>query len=204
MGSKLRSLAAVTAIGCGGACGQIAGLADYSTGESSLDSSLTATVPAEASGDDASQGVSDAGPPENDGGPMGDPGFDAGEGEDATEPDSGDAGQPSDAGNTNQIPDGYACGPDTCGGCCNATGDCVGGQSVATCGVAGQKCDNCTEAGACSQGSCATPPPDAGPPPMCVVASCSTKNCAGFPIQGACCKSDQTCGCQWTVFAPCL
>lgn len=203
MGSKVRLLAAVTAIACGGACGQIAGLADYSTGASSLDSSITATLPPEASADDAGEGAGDAGPPGNDTGTVGDPGFEAGEGEDAADPDAGDAG-PLDAGDPNQVPDGYACGPDTCGGCCNVAGDCVGGQSVATCGVAGQRCDDCTEAGACSQGSCAAPPPDAGPPPMCVVTSCSTKNCAGFPIQGACCKSDQTCGCQWTVFAPCL
>jgi hypothetical protein len=204
MGSKVRALAAVTAIVCGGACSQIAGLAEYSTGESSPDSSSFTRIPTAASAEDASERPGNDGPPEPAPGAIGDPGSVPGEEQDADDADQGDAGQPIDAGDPSQIPDGYACGPDTCGGCCNATGDCVGGQSVATCGVGGQNCKDCTASGACSQGSCATPSPDAGPPPMCVVASCSTRNCAGFPIQGACCKSDQTCGCQWTIFAPCL
>ncbi len=204
MGSKVRSLAAVTAIVCGGACAQFAGLGDYSTGESSPDSGSSTKNRTGASTEDAGETAADDSPPEPDPGALGDPGSVPEEGEDADDPDGGDAGQPIDAGDPSQIPDGYACGPGTCGGCCSATDDCVGGQSVATCGVGGQECKDCTAAGACSQGSCVTPPPDAGPPPMCVVASCSTRNCAGFPIQGACCKLDQTCGCQWTIFAPCL
>jgi hypothetical protein len=204
MGSKVRSLAAVTAIVCGGACARIAGLAEYSAGALSPDSDSSANSGTEPSAEEAGESAGEDGPSEHDAGAMGVPGPVPGEGEDADDLDGGDAGPPIDAGDPSQIPDGYACGPGTCGGCCSATGDCVGGQSVATCGVAGQKCKDCTDPGACSQGSCATPAPDAGPPPMCVVASCSTRNCAGFPIQGVCCKSDQTCGCQWTIFAPCL
>jgi hypothetical protein len=108
-------------------------------------------------------------------------------------------GEPSDA---SLVPDGYVCGPGSCGGCCSTTGDCLGGYSVATCGVSGQGCKDCTSSGACSQGSCTTPAPDAAPP-MCEAASCSGSHCASTPIQSACCKSDHTCGCQWTVFAPC-
>ena len=205
------STLSLTVLGAG-ACAQIAGLPDYSTGGLPAQGGATPLVQTEASADEASEatgeGATGEGQGEGDAGPAEDlhpaSGDDEG-GSDASEPTDG--GQPTDGSvpsDANLVPDGYTCGPGTCGGCCSTKGDCVGGQSVATCGVGGQKCQDCTSSGACSEGTCTTPPPDAGPPPMCVVASCSTGNCAGFPIQGACCKSDQTCGCQWTVFAPCL
>jgi hypothetical protein len=194
----------LTVVGAG-ACAQIEGLPDYSAGElPEPDSStpLARTETSDAAGEVALGEASDDGQVEGDAGPMGDPrpvsGDCGGDGDDAGKATEG--GKPSDA---SLVPDGYVCGPGTCGGCCNTTGDCVGGQSVTTCGLGG-RCKDCTSSGACSQGECTTPPLDAAPPPMCVLASCSNSNCAGFPIQGACCKSDQTCGCQWTVFAPCL
>jgi hypothetical protein len=198
MGWKVRWLAAIIAIVGEGACAQIAGLPDYSAGQSlpGFDSDAP-VIRADASADKTSDEVDNESPREQDAGTTGNS-------DDAAAGDTGqpiDAGQPSDP---SGMPDGYACGPGTCGGCCSTAGDCVGGQSVATCGVSGQKCKDCTSSGACVQGECANPPPEAGPPPMCVVASCSPSHCAGFPIQGPCCKSDQTCGCQWTVFAPCL
>jgi hypothetical protein len=120
---------------------------------------------------------------------------------DATAKDAGrdDSARGSDAAT---VPDAYVCGVTSCGGCC-ANGSCVGGQSVPTCGVGGVACKDCASMGACRSGSCAAPPVDAGPPPMCVVSQC-TNTCAVAPIQGVCCKSDQTCGCQFTIFAPCL
>jgi len=198
-----RSLAAVGVVLCIGACAQISGLGGYSS---------AGALP-ESDGSIATNGMEagpvDPGDEPRDGGP-GDGGAGlTGDGQPApAEVDAGggdardiDASGPSDA---SLVPDGYLCEPGTCGGCCSATGDCVGGQSVATCGIGGGTCNDCSRSGACVEGSCVTPPVDAGPPAACVATSCSTANCAGFPIQGACCKQDQTCGCQWTIFAPCL
>jgi hypothetical protein len=200
--ASIRSLTALaTAFAVVGevGCAQLAGLPGYSVGESTTDPESSAPViPIDATVDATSDDVGDEAPSEPDAEGTGEEVEDA---EGSATDASSDAG-PADG--SNGAPDGYACGRDTCGGCCSTTGNCVGGQSVGTCGVGGQACKDCTTSGACTQGTCKTPPHDAGPPPMCVVASCSTSLCAGFPIQGPCCKSDQTCGCQWTVFAPCL
>jgi hypothetical protein len=206
---KICSFGAVVLTVIVGACAQFAGLQDYTSGDPTQPDSSVSPAKLEPSAYEASD--------ERGEGALDDAG---GQGEGSTpgpdlEPDDGAAdaaetsvpGEPSDAGkptDASLVPDGYACGADTCGGCCNAAGDCVGGQSVATCGSGGPKCKDCTSAGACSQGECTTPLPDAGPPPICMFGSCSNSNCAFFPIQGACCKLDQTCGCQWTAFAPCL
>ncbi len=193
-----RSLAALLAVVGEVACAQVAGLPDYSVGASTTGpESSTPVVQDDTSVDATTDNVDNEAPSEPDAEEIGS----VDDAEASASDASGDAG-PSDG--SNAAPDGYACGPDTCGGCCSSTGDCVGGQSVGTCGVGGQACKDCTTSGACVEGACATPPPDAGRPPMCVMASCSPSLCAGFPIQGPCCKSDQTCGCQWSVFAPCL
>jgi hypothetical protein len=201
---RIRSFAAVVLTATGTACAQLAGLSDYASSDPTLRDSSVSPVQLKLSTDEASDEPGKS--------TLGD---DSGQGDGSTDdlqlgPGGGaadaaelprDAGEPSDA---SSVPDGYLCGAGTCGGCCNMAGDCVGGQSVATCGVGGPKCKDCTSSGACSQGSCTTRSPEAGPSPMCVFGSCSNSNCAFFPIQGACCKSDQTCGCQWTAFAPCL
>jgi hypothetical protein len=204
--------ALVLTVICPGACAQLSGLHDYTSGDPTQPDGSLSTIPLEPRTADAgaAPGELTLGEAGDDGGQRGGPSGDphptladgapsAVEPSDAERPDDG--GKPSDA---NLVPDGYACGTGTCGGCCSAQGDCVGGQSIATCGADGTKCKDCTSVGACSRGSCATPPPDAGPPPMCVFGSCSNSHCAFFPIQGACCKLDQTCGCQWTAFAPCM
>lgn len=210
MGLKVRSLPAVIAIVSGGACAQLTGLPDFSAGVGVSPPDSDSSVPVvrlEAGADRASDRVGGEELREHDVSAMEDAPSALVEAESADGGGDGEAGPPIDAGepgDTSLIPDGYACGPSTCGGCCASTGDCVGGQSVATCGVGGLMCKDCASSGACSQGECATPAPEAGPPPMCVLASCSLSHCAGYPFQGACCKLDQTCGCQWTVFAPCL
>jgi hypothetical protein len=221
---RLPTLAAICLAAVGAAaCAQIAGLPDFSPGgESALDGS---PKPDPSNGDDQTTGSDEPSTTDDQGPgdlvPVGDvDGSDADSGEandadgsegnaEATTPDAGspdavavvDAGAPSDA---SGIPDGYVCGPETCGGCCNSSGNCAGGQSVNTCGTGGANCKDCTSSGACSAGACSTPVKDAAPPPMCDPTSCaSTNHCAGFPIQGSCCKLDDTCGCQWTAFAPC-
>ena len=211
MGLKVRSLPAVLAIVSGGACAQLTGLPDFSAGVGVPSPDSDSSVPVvriEAGADGTRDRVGGEGPREYDVGAMEEASSVLGEAESADGGGDGDAGPPIDAGepgDASQIPDGYACAPSTCGGCCASTGDCVGGQSVATCGVGGQKCQDCTSSGACSQGSCATRAPEAGPPPMCVPATClAASHCAGYPFQGGCCKPDQTCGCQWSAFAPCL
>ena len=85
-----------------------------------------------------------------------------------------------------------------CSGCCDTSGTCHGGRSTTTCGTGGIACRDCSGAGeVCSaNGTCtAPPPPDAGPPPMCVVSKC-TNSCPALPLlEAPCCKLDQTCGC---------
>jgi hypothetical protein len=118
--------------------------------------------------------------------------------DDAGEPGANDTGAPADA---EMIPDVAidappACGPMTCGGCCQG-GMCHGGSSITTCGKGGSACSDCTSEGACSgNGTCTAPVPDAGTktcnPSQCVVVC--------IPVyQGACCKSDGTCGCQVVI-----
>jgi hypothetical protein len=86
------------------------------------------------------------------------------------------------------------CDTTTCAGCCE-NGMCVGGQSVATCGMGGGACKDCTNSGgACTSGACATKAADAGAPKTCTASKCPL--C--IPVyQSSCCKtSDQTCGCK--------
>ena len=191
-------VAAIFAVGVS-ACAAISGLGDYAEGELSGDASVQSRK-GDAAGSDVTT------PPPD---PTSDPGDDVavppGD-DDSSIPiiDTSDAGIP-DAAYTDvtSVPDGYACGVGTCGGCCTAAGDCVGGQSVTTCGVGGNLCKDCSSQGACgSSGSCKTPVVDSGPPPKCSASTC-TNTCSGTPIQNKCCKGDNTCGCQWTPFAPC-
>ena len=66
------------------------------------------------------------------------------------------------------------CGPDTCAGCCSATGECLAGASdAAACGENGAACAACGPAKACSAGKC-------------VAATCDA-TCNG------CCKPDGSC-----------
>jgi hypothetical protein len=230
---RLSTLAAICLMAAGGAaCAQIAGLPDFSSG-SALDGSSKPDPPSgddQTTGGDEPSTTDDQGSGDLvtvgdiDGGDVDSGDMDSGDGDagaandgdasqghaeaaapDAASPDASavvDAGAPSDA---SEVPDGYVCGPGTCSGCCTSTGGCAGGQSVNTCGVGGASCKDCKSSGACSAGACSTPVKDAAPPPMCVVSVCQTTNpCAGAPFQGVCCKSDETCGCQWTAFAPCL
>jgi hypothetical protein len=122
-------------------------------------------------------------------------------GDDAIVPVGDDAGDhaPDDAAD---LPDveadaAPACGAMTCGGCC-LDGTCHGGASVDTCGRGGVTCHDCTSEGACSAaGACATPVVDAGATKTCNPSQCPL-SC--IPVyQGACCKSDQTCGCQVVI-----
>ena|SRR5882672_3408606 len=91
------------------------------------------------------------------------------------------------------------CGPSTCGGCCDANGACVGGQSTGTCGTGGAVCRDCASVGqSCNAGSCSAQASDAGP--MCTAQNLG--RCAAYPLcipayQFQCCKtSDGTCGCK--------
>ena len=80
-----------------------------------------------------------------------------------------------------------------CGGCCDQSAVCHGGQSLATCGSGGQACQDCSTSNkVCSSaGACVASVPDAGPKP-CSVGNCTNK----CPLlEAPCCKQDQTCGC---------
>jgi hypothetical protein len=217
MPPKARMLAALAvAICCVVACAQVAGLPGYSSGEEAVaDGSVPTKRPTTGSdatsgsvtypspdattyvGDDGDDGSLDLNPypGSDDAGDDGEAGIaDAHAGEDATSTPPNDAGM---------APDVYVCGPGTCGGCCD-NGTCVGGLSVGSCGSGGAKCKDCTSTGACSSaGACTTPVPDAAPPPQCTASACASR-CALAPIQGGCCKLDNTCGCQFTIFDPCM
>ena len=90
------------------------------------------------------------------------------------------------------------CTSTSCGGCCTAAGDCVGGQSATTCGTAGGACEDCTAKGqSCNGGACSSAPHDAG---VCTMLSCTTITNLCIPVwQQPCCKSDGTCGCYVTI-----
>jgi hypothetical protein len=78
--------------------------------------------------------------------------------------------------------------PSNCGGCCDAHGNCFGGQSATACGSGGTGCVNCSAGEVCTNGSC-QPDFDGGP---CVASICP----ACIPnLQPGCCRADQTCGC---------
>lgn len=120
--------------------------------------------------------------------------------------DSGDAAQATDAQEAGPVdtgsPESGKAAPkcsllNGCLGCCNWAGQCAGGYSAQTCGVNGETCQNCSSTGlVCANETCAPPSQDAGPAPMCVIASCvALHHC--IPVwQSACCRDDQTCGCE--------
>jgi hypothetical protein len=185
------------------ACGALDGLSQYETGTSSSDSGTVHPVDAGGGTNPPPSGDDDSAEPDT-----GDP-FETGPTDDSSsEPEAGDDtsgdggsaddGSPSDAESIpDVVPDAApACTSMTCGGCC-MNGTCYGGSSVNTCGKGGSTCKDCSSQGACSaNGSCSTPPVDAGQQK-----SCSANQCLlCIPVyQQGCCKSDETCGCQVVI-----
>lgn len=51
-------------------------------------------------------------------------------------------------------PQGPACGPSTCAGCCDANGECLGGSAVFECGSGGAMCTACQSNELCRAGAC--------------------------------------------------
>jgi hypothetical protein len=153
-------------------CAAISGLGDYEEMPASGNTALLQPVGEDGASSEAGVTADDASVGDDTGTSV-DPLFDAGEYPDV----DFDAPPP--------------CGT-TCGGCC-MNGSCVGGQSVTTCGIHGDLCEDCTSmGGACSAGACTTPVKDAG------VNKPSCTSCAPcIPVyQSACCKTDDTCGCK--------
>jgi hypothetical protein len=117
-----------------------------------------------------------------------------GDGGDAASAEAGDAAS-VDAGAP--LP---ACGPQSCGGCCDSTG-CATGIAAETCGQGGVACQDCSSQGlACSGGMCVTAPQDSGPS-TCSLIACKTLLTCLTSIDIACCMPDGTCGCE-SVFGP--
>jgi len=189
------------------ACGAITGLGAYSEGPAG-DASVNVGPQSGSSGgqrddgassdgtemtgnDDASDAVAsdeagDDAPTSDDGGES-----------DATgaTPDSS-APQEAGAGGQDAAPEAApVCSTSNCGGCCS-DGQCVGGMSTATCGKGGVACHSCsgsTPVCSTSTSTCVAEPMEASAP-TCNVSSCPL-DC--IPVyQRACCKSDNTCGCQ--------
>jgi hypothetical protein len=112
---------------------------------------------------------------------------------------SSDAGKQSDASEADGAPREDAskpvCGSSSshCGGCCDMNGNCVGGQSTATCGTGGETCVNCGSR-SCNNGACSTIASDAG---RCTQTSCNVFTTLCIPVyESPCCKSDGTCSCN--------
>ncbi len=129
-------------------------------------------------------------------------------GTDAAGGDRGDRGDGGDASAAAEGGDGAAdvgvpspaCGPQSCGGCCDSTG-CATGFAAETCGQGGLACQNCASQGlACSGGMCVTQPPDSGASP-CSLIACKTLLTCLTSIDISCCMPDGTCGCQ-SVLGP--
>jgi hypothetical protein len=74
---------------------------------------------------------------------------------------------------------------------------------VATCGRGGAACSNCmSQGGACNAGTCGHM--EGGSTSyQCTSSNLSACNSCAQVLYTSCCKSDHTCGCQWTGFAPC-
>jgi hypothetical protein len=165
-----------------GACALVAGLSDYE-GHPGSDSAASRVV---VDGAPATDDANDT--PLN---------GEAAATDDANEPDVGADGDfiitddSTDAALSADV--NTTCDTTSCGGCCS-NGQCVGGESVATCGKGGAQCKDCTSmGGACTSNACATKAPDAGPAKTCTASKCSP--C--IPVyQSSCCKSDMTCGCK--------
>ncbi len=164
-----------------GACALIAGLGDYEGAAGGSDSSVSRLV--------KDSGVPD--PPPNGEAAASEETPDGNLGSDSPFVVVSDDADLSDAMLSADVD--TTCSTKTCPGCCS-NGQCVGGQSVATCGVGGGSCKDCTNmGGACTSGACATKVPDAGPAKTCTASKCSP--C--IPVyQSACCKTDETCGCK--------
>lgn len=166
----------IMATGLGG-CAAISGLGDYGEGTSIDPDSST------------SQLVKDSGPFATDGNDVPDTGTPS---DDTADPDGdpvNDAAGLADV-NPDSAP---ACSTITCGGCC-MNGECVGGQSVSTCGKGGGLCKDCSGmGGGCSTAGACIPYVDSGPPPTCDKSKCPP--C--IPVyQSTCCiQPAQTCGC---------
>lgn len=87
------------------------------------------------------------------------------------------------------------CSTLTCpGGCCNASGDCVGGHETAACGSGAADCTDCSTSGqVCTNNACAAPKPDASAPATCTSSSCPA--CGSLQLK--CCTSNHVCGCDY-------
>jgi hypothetical protein len=87
-----------------------------------------------------------------------------------------------------------ACGPDNCGGCCNAAGQCVTGTDTTACGANGAKCDSCGLNEVCApNGTCQAQP------------TCGPSNCPGCCVGNQCVISTTpiACGTKGQVCKTC-
>jgi hypothetical protein len=164
------------------ACGVLAGLNDYGTGK---DGDAAISPIEGGSGNDESSTPEDDGAT-GDSSANDDATSEAGEGDGETP--TNDSGLSADSK--------PMCSPSSCpNGCCNGSGDCVGGKEVAACGEGGGQCTSCSGSQVCSSGACAEPKPDASPPPP---PTCSQNSCpACGSLQTKCCTGSHVCGCEY-------
>ena len=87
------------------------------------------------------------------------------------------------------------CGPTTCTGCCDASGQCQGGSAPTACGQFGGACNSCGLGQGCSLGACVTPT-------TCRPTTCTAlrKNCGqvsdgcGGTLSCGTCGTGESCG----------
>lgn len=164
------------------ACGVLAGLNDYGTGDGRDAATIDAGPANESSTPEDDGTVVDPDAPASD---------DA-----APTPEAGEVDVETPINDSGLSADSKpVCSASSCAnGCCNASGDCVGGKETAACGAGGGQCTDCSGSGqVCSSGACAAPKPDASAPP-----TCSANSCPGCgSLQTKCCTGSHVCGCEY-------
>lgn len=81
------------------------------------------------------------------------------------------------------------CGPDTCGGCCDASGGCQVGTATSACGAAGEACTACGGASACDKGQCVATSCKA----TCTSGCCTAAGCQTGTTASACGTGGNAC-----------
>jgi hypothetical protein len=81
------------------------------------------------------------------------------------------------------------CGPDSCPGCCGASGTCETGNTSSACGRRGGACSACSGGHSCDQGQCIDP----GCKASCQSGCCSANGCQGGNAASACGTGGDAC-----------
>ncbi|MHB8874696.1 MAG: hypothetical protein ACYC8T_13490 [Myxococcaceae bacterium] len=85
----------------------------------------------------------------------------------------------------------FECSPATCWGCCDSTGECQLGNTLASCGTEGFACRTCTSAQLCTAGACVTSGDCT--PSNCPIGCCANGVCLSGVTNNFCGRSGSDC-----------